>query len=547
MLLAAGNWLAREPAGGSSPLGIAGWGEGGLLAFHAAAIDPRFSVVAVSGYFGPREDLATEPIYRNVFGLLRRFGDAEITRLILPRTLIIEPSRAPEIEGPPAPTSGPAARAGAAPGRIRTPAPADVDREVARARQLAGPEAARLLVSPPASDGAAFSEATLGQFLQRLDPGFRTLAPPGPIPQEMRANFNAADFQRTLVDDWSRHLQSLIAQSRDARHRALWQPAPKRDPEAWRLATPANRERFYGDVIGRLRAEALPLNPRTRPLPPAAAWTGYEVVLDVAPEVFAWGYLLFPRDLKAGERRPVVVAQHGLEGLPADLINEDSSSRAFAAYKAFASRLAERGFIVFAPHNPYRGDRFRERQRQAHPLGLTLFSFITAQHERLLDWLTTLPQVDPARIGFYGLSYGGTTALRVPALLERYAAVVCSGNFNEWVWKLCTTEWVGSYVFTKEYEMPEFNLGAAFNHAEMAGLIAPRPFMVERGHSDGVGTDEWVSFEYARVRRLYDHLRIPERTTIEYFDGPHTIHGVGSFEFLHRHLAWPVPGTGQRP
>ena len=90
--------------------------------------------------------------------------------------------------------------------------------------------------------------------------------------------------------------------------------------------------------------------------------------------------------------------------------------------------------------------------------------------------------------------------------------------------------------------MPEFNLGGTFNHAEMAGLIAPRPFMVERGHSDGVGTDEWVSFEYAKVRRLYDRLGIPERTAIEYFNGPHTIHGVGTYAFLHSHLGWPETG-----
>ena len=131
--------------------------------------------------------------------------------------------------------------------------------------------------------------------------------------------------------------------------------------------------------------------------------------------------------------------------------------------------------------------------------------------------------------------------MRVPALLERYAVTVCSGNFNEWVWKLVTTDWTGSYVFTKEYEMPEFDLGSTIGHAEMAALIAPRPFMVERGHADGVGLDEWVAFEYAKVNRLYARLKIPERTAIEYFDGPHTIHGVGAFAFLHRHLDWPEP------
>ena len=64
--------------------------------------------------------------------------------------------------------------------------------------------------------------------------------------------------------------------------------------------------------------------------------------------------------------------------------------------------------------------------------------------------------------------------------------------------------------------------------------------MVERGHHDGVGTDPWVAYEYAKVRRLYSDLKIPDRTTIEFFDGPHTIHGVGTFEFLHELLRWPV-------
>jgi hypothetical protein len=244
--------------------------------------------------------------------------------------------------------------------------------------------------------------------------------------------------------------------------------------------------------------------------------------------------------MKPGEKRPVVVVQHGLEGVPADTINEDPQSRAFAYYKAFGARLAERGFIVFAPHNPYRGeDKFRLLQRKANPLGLSLFSFIIAQHERILDWLGTLPNVDPARIGFYGLSYGGKTAMRVPAVIERYALSICSGDFNEWVFKNTTTDWAGSYVFSKEWEMPEWNLGSTFNYAEMAALIAPRPFMVERGHDDGVGLDEWVAFEYAKVNRLYAKLKIPERTQIEYFNGPHTIHGEGTFRFLHRHLNWP--------
>jgi hypothetical protein len=96
-------------------------------------------------------------------------------------------------------------------------------------------------------------------------------------------------------------------------------------------------------------------------------------------------------------------------------------------------------------------------------------------------------------------------------------------------------------MFSHEYEIFEWNLGPTFNYAEMAALIAPRPFMVERGHNDGVGIDEWVAWEYAKVRRHYDYLGIGDRTEIEWFNGPHTIHGVGTYAFLQKHLDWKKP------
>jgi hypothetical protein len=281
-------------------------------------------------------------------------------------------------------------------------------------------------------------------------------------------------------------------------------------------------------------------NPRSREIYDQPKWKGYDVMLDVWPDVYAWGILLVPKDLKPGERRPVVVTQHGLEGVPRDTIEPEGKTGGYWAYKSFSARLADQGFIIFAPHNPYRGeDKFRVLQRKANPLGKTLFSVILGQHEVILDWLETLPFVDKDRIGFYGLSYGGKSAMRIPSLLDKYCLSICSADFNEWVRKNATTHSPYSYVFGGEYEMPEFNLGNTFNYAEMAALIAPRPFMVERGHDDGVAPDEWVAHEFARVRRHYDRLGIGDRTTIEFFNGPHTINGQETFKFLHQHLNWP--------
>jgi len=55
-----------------------------------------------------------------------------------------------------------------------------------------------------------------------------------------------------------------------------------------------------------------------------------------------------------------------------------------------------------------------------------------------------------------------------------------------------------------------------------------------------------VAYEYAKVRFLYEaKLGIGDRTEIEFFVGPHTINGRGTFDFLHKHLKWPKPAEGQ--
>ena len=80
---------------------------------------------------------------------------------------------------------------------------------------------------------------------------------------------------------------------------------------------------------------------------------------------------------------------------------------------------------------------------------------------RAIDYLETRKEVDAKRIGFYGLSYGGKTALRIPALLDGYALSICSGDFNEWIVKLTTVDAPYTYMFTPEYEIGEFEANLA--------------------------------------------------------------------------------------
>ena len=64
-VLAAIDWLKAENP--SLSVIVSGYGEGGLIAFYAAAADERIATTVVSGYFRNRRNIHNEPIYRNVW------------------------------------------------------------------------------------------------------------------------------------------------------------------------------------------------------------------------------------------------------------------------------------------------------------------------------------------------------------------------------------------------------------------------------------------------------------------------------------------------
>jgi dienelactone hydrolase len=541
------------------PLGVVGVGEGGLLAMYSAALDTRIDFAFVSGYFGPREDVWQEPIYRNVWGLLHEFGDAEIAGLIAPRCLVIEIADAPEIAGPP--PVRPGRTGGAAPGRIVRPNVDAVRREFERASAIyeksfqLKPQSAHaeielvFSVLPPRRPARAEALTDLlAKFVAREQLEPKSQQPTVKLstaPEEFAMLAQAR--QRRQFAELVEFTQRLLHRSYRVRDQ-LWSKADRSSAAAYEKSAEALRNLVYDEMIGRLPEPSMPPNVRSRQVMDEPEYRAYEVVIDVYPDIIAGGVLLLPKDLKPGEKRPVVVCQHGLEGVPIDTIRKDVDG--FKYYSAFASELCKRGFITYAPQNPYRGqDRFRVIQRKSNPLKLSLFSYIIPQHQRTLDWLASLPDADPTRLAFYGLSYGGKTAVRVPPMLPPrdgkpgYCLSICSADYNEWVAKNASVECPFSYVFTGEYEIFEWNMGHYANYAELSYLMTPRPFMVERGHDDGVSYDEWVAWEYAKVRRHYNKLGLGDKTEIEFFNGPHKINGVATYDFLHRHLNWPKHST----
>ncbi|MDB6137970.1 MAG: putative dienelactone hydrolase [Verrucomicrobiaceae bacterium] len=541
-VLGAIDWFDKHRAG--KPVGIAGYGEGGLIAFYSAAVDMRIEHTLVSGYFKDRQRTWQEPLYRNVWGLLREFGDAEIASLIAPRGLLIEYCDEPKVEGPYQPSAD--QKKCAAPGTLTTPAFAEVEAEFNRLNTLvANPQLTQSVRLFNKADMAAANQLAARLMHGKIDAG-----PPSST-KDLRRSFDPAARQLRQVKEMEAFLQKLVRESDHTRNESfLYRLLPQFKAEPWSYqadyaplaqasfieGVKPYKQQFWDEVIGRINEPLPSPHPRTRKVYDEPKWTGYEVVLDVGAEGFTWGVLCVPKDIRPGEKRPVVVCQHGRHGLPKYVIEGDTP-----AYHNFAARLAEQGFITFAPHNLYnKEEHYRTLARKGNTVKLSMFSFILRHHEQLLNWLETLPMVDAKRIGFYGLSYGGESAARLPPLLDRYCLSICSGDFNDWTRKVASTDDRHSFMFTDEWEMPYFNMGSTVSYAELTYMMFPRPFMVERGHHDGVAPDEWVAYEFAKTRWLYSMFGLGDRTQIEFFNGGHTIHGQGTFEFLHKHLNWPA-------
>jgi hypothetical protein len=96
---------------------------------------------------------------------------------------------------------------------------------------------------------------------------------------------------------------------------------------------------------------------------------------------------------------------------------------------------------------------------------------------------------------------------------------------------------------TIEWEMPYWNWSHRWDYAELAYLMLRRPFMVERGHLDLVGRDQWVAHEYAKVRFSTRNSGWPTGPRLNSSRVRTASTATARSRFCHKHLRWPTPDT----
>lgn len=479
--LAAVSFLANHEDVNAGQISLYGHGQGGMTALMTAALDRRIASVFVSDYFDQRNRCWAEPVDRRLRGQLLEFGDAELAALIAPRKLTIEASDQ-FLSGT-----------------------TNFNLEMDRARRFyEGLSAERQLIAVKRKIPSGRNRFSLN------------------IDSVQAIAWRNRHFEERL--SW---LRAQVAASEEKRY-ARWNIL-----EVSADQFPAIQEEMLTDylsMIGKLPDDGTPMKVRSELASTTNKVQTYRVTIDVVKGVDVYGNLMIPQD--ADSKCPVVICQHGFGGYPHKITG--LGMREVTAYHEYGRQLAEKGYVVFAPMLLHiePSEEVSRQMRQANAVGMMRLAMSLAKTERVIDFLESLPIVDKDRIGYYGLSYGGYSAIWMSPLLDRLALSICSGNFNDWRTKITSDELNTSYLRHPDEDMYSWNCLNRFTHPELIAMMAPRPVCVEYGIRDGITRPEWTAYAWKQTEALLDHIGLSDRIRLAEFNGPHEIHGVETFEFL---------------
>jgi hypothetical protein len=243
-------------------------------------------------------------------------------------------------------------------------------------------------------------------------------------------------------------------------------------------------------------------------------------------------FLLVPRGLRG--TAPAVLCPPGHGHGMRQLMDEKPG-----IYKQYPRQLACRGFVVLVPEHAGFGERADRPGGDTHSflahalalLGRSWIGLVVRELMRAVDVLRDLPEVDPRRVGCFGLSLGGESTLYLSALDARIAAAVISG-------------FVTSFRSTFLAE-PHCSCGYSFEvarwleHGDLASLIAPRSVLVESGTRDRYFPVGEARRTVRGLRRAWRLLGDERGIVHDVFEGGHEIGGALAFDWLQRVLGRP--------
>lgn len=303
--------------------------------------------------------------------------------------------------------------------------------------------------------------------------------------------------------------------------------------------------------LGRMPAEIVDLTPTPIETVEDDGFTREQIVLQVQPGEFMPVYVLTPRNAAAPYKPVLALHGHGTWG--ADQLVGIANTSVEAEFMRvhnydYARQIVRMGYQVFAP--VIRG--FAERMEAAEQAlkaadptldslsscervsvnallaGQTLMGLRVWDTMRLIDYVKSRADAQSDRLACVGLSGGGTLTMYASAMDERITCAYSSGAVNTFKDSImtighCLCNYVPGVV--EHAEM-----------AEIAGLIAPRPLVIEGGTGDTIYPAVGLHRAADTLRQIYAAFGVPERFTLHTFEGGHRWDGAPMQAWLGENL-----------
>ncbi len=205
----------------------------------------------------------------------------------------------------------------------------------------------------------------------------------------------------------------------------------------------------------------------------------------------------------------------------------------------YAKELAERGYVAIAPDYP----NFGEYKVDPYALGYASASMKGIwNHMRAVDLLSSLPEVDPERIGVIGHSLGGHNSIFVALFDDRIKAVVSSCGFNAFpnYYGGNIAGWSHNGYMPRLKDVYGLDLSKVpFDFPELIGALAPRAFFANAPTRDANFEVEGVKTCIRSAQEVYHLLGVDDRLKAVHPDAEHDFPAEQrqeAYEFLDRFL-----------
>jgi len=164
--------------------------------------------------------------------------------------------------------------------------------------------------------------------------------------------------------------------------------------------------------------------------------------------------------------------------------------------------FARAGYVTLCIDMPVFGERATVSEGYAAKAllwyGRGLFAEMLSDHASALTYLASRPEVDPGRIGAFGISMGCTLSYWLAAMDERIAAVAhlcCFADLRKMI-ELGAHDGHGIYLVVPGL-LNEADAGA------IGALVAPRPQLICIGEADTLTPPEAVALAWEETRATY--------------------------------------------